>query len=502
MDIIRAAIYARVSTKPQAREDKVSIEHQLRECKKFIEKERWLCVGEFVDPGVTANTIERPGLKTLFASLEKFDVVLAWDFDRFYRERRSVAGYILDTLDENRKQITSIKQPIPIYDPQEYDPRQNDTPYLLREMAGLTSGMDNRRRFRTLQKGLQERFNQGYMIHMPPYGYEVAMGIENGKVVKLPRRIVQQEADIVRRIFREYIDGKSCREIALGLNANGIPTRKKPYWIQNSVNVILRNPVYCAKVAHTLQKANGRWRRLPEDQWTVVPGKHPPIVREQEWNHAQEVRRRKQRQPRAMGAPKLLSGLLRCGYCGWAMSRDGDFGGGYYVCRNFRERKLCQRNPVGRLQLEGKITAFLFRLLRSEDLFEKVRSRQEREKVHELKAEIGRLEKYLADFADRKSRLFDLYEGSQISKQEFVERKEEQARQYAAYQQALAEKSQRLAKMESEEINRETFREVLETLEQRWEQLDIMEKKRKLAALIEKIVIKDGSFKIHFRIGI
>ena len=98
--------------------------------------------------------------------------------------------------------------------------------------------------------------------------------------------------------------------------------------------------------------------------------------------------------------------------------------------------------------------------------------------------------------------MFDLYEGSQISKQEFVERKEEQARQYANYRQALAEKSQRLAKMESEEINRETFREVLETLEKRWEKLDIMQKKRKLAALIEKIIIKDGSFKIHFRIGI
>jgi len=46
--------------------------------------------------------------------------------------------------------------------------------------------MDNRRRFRTLQKGLKERFNQGYMIHMPAYGYEIAMKIENGKVAKLP----------------------------------------------------------------------------------------------------------------------------------------------------------------------------------------------------------------------------------------------------------------------------------------------------------------------------
>ena len=502
MDTIRAAIYARVSTKLQAREDKISIPDQFRECRKFIKKEGWHCAAEFIDPGVTANCLERPGLQALLTSLDQFDVAVAWDFDRFYRERRSVAGYIIDTFDEHRKQITSVKQPIPIYDPQEYDPRQNDTPYLLREMAGLTSGMDNRRRFRTLQKGLKERFNQGYMIHMPPYGYEVVMKIENGKVVKLPRRIVQQEARVVRRIFREYIEGKSCREIALGLNAEGIPTRKKPYWIQNSVNCILRNPIYCGKVARTIHKVNGGWHRLPEDQWTVVPGKHSPIVNEQEWNHAQEVRRRKRRQARAIGAPKILSGLLRCGYCGGAMYRDATWRGGYYVCGKFRERRICQRNPVVRLQLEGEVTAYLFRLLRSEDLYEKVRNRQEREEVRELKADIGRLEKHLGDFAERKRRLFDLYEGSHISKEEFFERKEEQARQYANYRQALAEKSQRLAKMESEEINRETFREVLETLEQRWEQLDIMEKKRKLAALIEKIVIKDGTFKIHFRIGI
>lgn len=502
MDTIRAAIYARVSTKPQAGEDKISITDQLRECKKFLEKEGWHCACEFVDPGTTANCLERPGLQKLLASLDQFDVALAWDFDRFYRERRSVAGYIIDTFDEHRKQITSVKQPIPIYDPKDYDPRQNDTPYLLREMAGLTSGMDNRRRFRTLQKGLKERFNQGYMIHIPPYGYEIAMKIENGKVAKLPRRIVEHEARVARRIFREYNEGKSCRDIALGLNVEGIPTRKRPYWIQNSVNCLIRNPIYCGKVARTLHRINGKWYRLPEDQWTLVAGKHPPIVSEQEWNSAQEVRKRKRKQPRAVGAPKLLSGLLRCGYCGWAMSRDGHFKGGYYACRNFCERKICQRNPIGRLRLEGEVTSYLFRLLRSEDLFKKVRNRQEREEVHELKAEIGRLDKQLTDFADRKSRLFDLYEGSQISKEEFVERKEKQARQYATYEQAAAEKRERLAKLESEEINRDTFREVLETLEQRWEQLDIMEKKRKLAALIEKIIIKDDTFKIHFRIGI
>ncbi len=500
MYVIRAAIYARVSTLGQAKEDKISIQDQLRECRAFIGHQGWRQAGEFVDPGVSSNTIERPGLTKLFSSLNSFDVVVGWDFDRFFRERRSVAGYILDTVDENRKQITSVKQPIPIYDPEEYDPRQNDTPYLLREMAGLTSGMDNRRRFRTLQKGLKDRFNQGFMLHITPYGYSIAMKIENGKAVKLPRRIVPQEANVVRRIYRECIEGKSCREIALGLNAEGIHTRRRPYWIPNSVNCILRNPVYCGKVAHTVHKVHDGYRRLPENQWVRVPGKHQPIVSEQEWNQAQDVRKRRARQPRAMGTPWLLSGLLRCGYCGGAMYAEGIWRGGYYVCGKFHTRRTCKRNSVNRLRLEEEVTAYLFRLLRTEVLYEKVRNRQQQEDGLELKAEINRLEKNLVDFEMRKTRLFDLFEGGHITKEEFIARKQEQEGQHTKCNQALAEKREHLLKIESEVITRETFRETLETLERRWEQLEIMERKRKVGSIIEKIAVTDGNFKIHFRI--
>lgn len=105
--IIRVAIHVRVSTKPQAGEDKISIPDQLRECKKFIKRAEWQAVGEYIDPGVSASILERPGLKKLFGDMAQWDVMIAWDFDRFYRVKRSVAGYILDTLDENREQITS-----------------------------------------------------------------------------------------------------------------------------------------------------------------------------------------------------------------------------------------------------------------------------------------------------------------------------------------------------------------------------------------------------------
>jgi DNA invertase Pin-like site-specific DNA recombinase len=202
-----------------------------------------MIVGDFVDPGISANTIERPALKRLFESSNTWDLVIAWDFDRFYRDKRSVAGFILDRVDELRKQITSVKQPIPIYDPSTYEPRQNDTPYMLREMAGFTSGLDNRRRFRTLQKGLKERHRLGYATKPPPYGYQVAYGLQDGKPIALPRQIEPTEGAIVKRMFAEYLDGKSFLHIARDLNHSRIMSRSGQLWSGQTIRGIVMNPL-------------------------------------------------------------------------------------------------------------------------------------------------------------------------------------------------------------------------------------------------------------------
>lgn len=501
MKTIRAAIYARVSKPGQAREDKISIQDQLRECRKYIEREGWRCAGEYVDPGVTSRTLERPGLQALLAALDQFDVVVAWDFDRFYRERLGVAGFILDTVDEHRKQITSVKQPIPIFDPAQYDPRHNDTPYMLREMAGFTSGIDNRRRFRALQKGLVEKFKQGYMMHPAPFGYRKALKIENGNVVKLPREIVPEEARVVRRMYRDYLSGKSFREIAFRLNTEGILSRRRQHWSSTSVSCVIRNPVYCGKVYHIHTKVNGRFRRLPEDKWTIQPGKHKPIVSEKIWQDTQAMRRRKYPQARAVGSPALLSGLLRCGYCGAPMCKEGARGVGYYSCAEHRQTKKCCRNAVRLSQLEHEVTAHVFQLVRSEVAYEKVTDQQQAEQAAELKAEIAHLERLVCQFDERKSRLFDLYETSLITRDEFMQRNEVHGSQFRASEEALSDKRQQLTKAESAEIDRATFREVLKSLEQTWERCDKVEKKQKLLALIEKIVIKDRTFKIYFRVA-
>lgn len=172
-----------------------------------------------------------------------------------------------------------------------------------------------------------------------------------------------------------------------------------------------------------------------------------------------------------------------------------------YLCGKYRERRVCKPNRHKRVKLEQDVTAFLFQLIRSEDLYDRVQSQQDREQLVEHEQEIDRLEKLCSGLVERKRRLFDLYESKAITREEFIERKQQHAEESQTCEQALAHKRQRLAGLKSAEIDRKTFRQVLESLEQRWDECDVLEKKHKLAALIEKIVVKDGAFKIQFRTG-
>jgi site-specific DNA recombinase len=502
MNTIRAAVYCRVSTKLQAGEDKVSIPDQLRECKAYIEKQGWAFAGSYVDPGISANTIERPALNRLLSSMDTWDLVVAWDFDRFYRDKRSVAGYILDVLDENRKQITSTKQPIPVYDPETFDPKQNDTPYMLREMAGFTSGIDNRRRFRTLHKGLREKVAQGYMIKPPPYGYRVKHEILDGRVVRALREVVKEEAEIVERIFTEYCQGKSYFALASLLNREAIPTQKQKTWSANVVRGIIMNPVYCGKVrTNAVVKRSGRKRTNPESEWKLFPGKHQAIITESVWQQAQTVRRRKQKKSRAIGAPWLLSGLLKCGHCGWAMVKVGGWGGGYYNCGNYHQTHNCQVNSYRRIHLEAHVLRYLFRLLRDDRLYDKVKERDNCCLLDQMKADNDRLRSQLEDLPKRKNLLFDLYETSQITKSEFVERRAGHARKEEELGTVLRENEARLKKLEAAVVNPEKFRAALKDLEATFERSDIVVKKGKLQALIDTIVIKNKSFNVNFHLS-
>jgi DNA invertase Pin-like site-specific DNA recombinase len=82
-DIMRAAIYARVSTSNNGQ----SPEMQTRELREYCERRGWSVAGEFVDEGISGAKEKRPELDRLIADAHRrrFDAVVVWRFDRFAR---------------------------------------------------------------------------------------------------------------------------------------------------------------------------------------------------------------------------------------------------------------------------------------------------------------------------------------------------------------------------------------------------------------------------------
>lgn len=124
---------------------------------------------------------------------------------------------------------------------------------------------------------------------------------------------------------------------------------------------------------------------------------------------------------------------------------------------------------------------------------------QTQDHANDLGQDIERTEKTLANIPTRKRKLFELFETNELSKEDFLERKEELRELDDDLRQSLDEKKQALYKLESRRIDREVFEETIRNFEARFKKGDPAKQKADLATVIEHITVKDRQFKVSFR---
>jgi len=166
------------------------------------------------------------------------------------------------------------------------------------------------------------------------YGYRPDPN-QKGKLI-----IVEEEAEIIRRIFEEYASGKPPRKIAHDLNEEGVPPPRGTKWNASTINGnasrghgILRNHIYAGKLVWNrvrMIRDPDTGKRLsrpnPPDQWRFKDVPELQIVPTELWEKVQELKRATANVPlhaQARKPKRLLSGLLRCGSCGAGMSIQG-----------------------------------------------------------------------------------------------------------------------------------------------------------------------------------
>ena len=165
-----------------------------------------------------------------------------------------------------------------------------------------------------------------------PYGYRMV------DRVLIPK---EDEAQIVRDIFDQYLKGASTHEIARNLNDAGIPGKFGSTWKVSTIRYILRNEKYigdmlCQKTYHTNTLPFKQKRNRGEADQYYVEGSHEGIVDKNVFQKAQEIinSRKEKYLTDADSIQYPLTSKMHCTECGAFFIRKKTNGCVSWVCSN------------------------------------------------------------------------------------------------------------------------------------------------------------------------
>lgn len=228
---LRVAAYCRVST--DSDEQETSYDAQIEHYTAYINGHPdWTLAGVFADDGITGTSTKK---REEFNRM--IDECMAGNIDMVIT--KSISRFARNTLD-CLKYIRQLKEKsIPVYfEKENINSMDSKGEVMLTIMASLAQ-QESQSLSQNVKLGLQYRYQQGEIqINCARFlGYTKD---ENKHLV-----IVPDEAEIVKRIYREYLEGESMLKIARGLEADGILNGAgNERWHTSNINQILRNEKY------------------------------------------------------------------------------------------------------------------------------------------------------------------------------------------------------------------------------------------------------------------
>ena len=327
-DTLKIAGYCRISVDEELDRDNTSIENQKAIIRDFVgHKFPGAELVFFEDRDRSGYTFEqREGYQAMRRELmaHRLDILVIKDFSRF--SRRNSRGLVeLEDLRDAGARIISIGDNIDF---------PNDDDWLKIQFQFLINEMPVTDTSKKVKSVIRRRQEDGKWICAAPYGYIVNK--------KQQFEVVPVEAEIVRRIYRLYIDGWGYKKIANALTDEGIPTPRmaererkiaegeeyrrsvKSAWSIATVQGILDNDFYIGTLRqgkYTRAKINGRDVKRDEVEQIVIENHHQPIIDYRTFATVRALRekRAKYNYRGVKINDNVYSGFLECGDCGAPM---------------------------------------------------------------------------------------------------------------------------------------------------------------------------------------
>lgn len=287
---MKVAILTRVSSGPQATEDRHSLSYQRDLMVEVCQRKGW-DVGEvFEIPGESAYKwypAERPEFQSVIERVRRgeFGALVVYDLTRFARNQA--------VLHETRRTLRECKTML-WQASGDYDAVADG---LRAGVEGAFAEQQSEDQSRKIRAAYERRHRLGLPTGDIPFGYQRGDG--PGK----PPVVAQDEADAVREAFMAYRTGSGHLAIATRLNAAGFSPRSKrglDKFTASSVQSLIENKFYAGIVTHKGHEA---------------PGLHEAIITLDEWE-ATNARTRRHGSHRRKTYGAMLAGLVSCASCG------------------------------------------------------------------------------------------------------------------------------------------------------------------------------------------
>jgi site-specific DNA recombinase len=409
---LRAAAYIRVSTKRQA-DNELSIAEQKAAIDRWADRNGAEVASYFVERGKSGLSDKRPEFQRMVAEalgpVRPFDVVVVLNLSRFardemlfehWRRELSTAGVAIESATEEFGSGSAGR--------------------LARGITTLVDAVSSERNAEVVKLMMNANAHAGWWNgSRPPFGYMTIFAERVGKKDKKTLAVDENEAAVVRLIFRLYLEGDTnsgqppmgLKRIAGFLGERGIQLRGKPFTCDN-LSTILSRETY-AGVHHFNRTCSRTKRERPREEW--IPVTVPSIIDPDRFDAVQErlaSNNRRVTPPRVVNGPTFLTAVAKC-HCPGCSGGSGAPAGmilmtgksgqhRYYMCQLKRRisTRACPSKPYRMDDVDALvISAIEERILHPERLSQLMRSlldetdegaRRARDELSSLKASITR----------------------------------------------------------------------------------------------------------------
>lgn len=509
---IKVYTYKRVSTAMQI--DGYSLDAQRARMKAYADFNDYEIVGEYEDAGKSGKSIEgrlqfRQMMEDVKSGKDNISYVLVFKLSRFGRNAADVLS-TLQVMQDFGVNLICVEDGI--------DSSKDAGKLMISVLSAVAEIERENIRVQTMegriQKAREGKWNGGFA----PYGYQLV----NGKL-----EINEEEAVAVRTIYDQYVNTDiGSNGISKYLENHGIrkiqrQNGKNPLFDAHLVRLILKNPVYCGKIAYGRRKTEkvhgtrNEYHLVEQDNFLLVDGLHEAIIPEDVWNAAQIklVAQAKKYEHVNKGKNErthLLSGIVKCPICGAGMygnksikhKKDGtkykDFF--YYGCKHRsmqRGHKCDYKKQIREELLDDAVAEVIVKLVSNPNfatmMQEKINMKVDTTAIDQ---EIENYEKQLRQDYSIKSKLMEEIDNLDPDDRHYIRRKSDlDDRLYRMYDKIEELESQLIdarakkTSIEAEKITGDNIYKVLICFDKLYFAMNDVERRQLIVALIAEIQI-------------